>query len=150
VSTSRRGALGVVETGSDQYGIPDPELGHRNAERTTLNRVARRTGERLTYVYDFGDYWQHTILVEDIMAPELGVAYPRCVAGRRAVPPEDCGGAHGYADLLDVLADPEHGEHGSMFEWLNLESADQFDPDHFEVEETNTAIGPFRTVLVPR
>jgi hypothetical protein len=111
----------VFETGSDQYGVPDPERGHRNAERTTLQKVAPRTGERLGYVYDFGDDWQHTIVVEDIAEPEPGVAYPRCLAGRRAAPPEDCGGRYGYADLLEVLDDPGHDEHQNMLAWLNVE-----------------------------
>jgi hypothetical protein len=101
--------LWVFETRSDLYGVPDSELGRKSAERTTLNRVAPRKGERLTYVYNFGDGWQHTIVVEDVTTPVPDVAYPRCLAGRRAAPPEDCGGPYGYADLLDVLGDPEHG-----------------------------------------
>jgi hypothetical protein len=49
-----------------------------------------------------------------------------------------------------VLGDPEHEEHHNTLDWLNLESPDQFDATHFDVEETNEAIGPCRTVLVTR
>jgi len=47
------------------------------------------------YEYDFGDCWEHEIEVEKVMEPEAGVRYPRCLAGERACPPEDCGGPGG-------------------------------------------------------
>jgi hypothetical protein len=138
----------VFETESGPYGVPDRELGYRDAERTTLKRVAPRSGDRLAYVYDLGDYWDHTIVVEDVSEAEAGAAYPRCTGGRRAGPPEDCSGVHGYAELLTVLADPTHVEHQGLLNWLNLESAQQFDPAAFDAGEVNEALAPFRTVLV--
>lgn len=140
--------LWAFDTGSGVYGLPDRELGHRSAGRVKLETVAPRPGARLMYVYDFGDDWQHDIAVEDVSAPESGVAYPRCLTGRRAAPPDDCGGAYGYADLLAVLADPTRVEHQNLLDWLNLKSAADFDPAHFDVTEVNEALGPFRTVLV--
>jgi hypothetical protein len=138
------------ETPAASYGVPDRELGHRDAARTTLKRIAPRVGDPLAYVYDFGDYWDHIIAVEDVSEAEPGVAYPRCIGGRRAAPPEDCSGIGGYAELLTVLADPAHVEHQGLLEWLDLESAQQFDPAAFDVGEVNEALAPFRTVLVQR
>ena len=54
-------------------------------------------------MYDFGDYWEHEILVEKILPLEKGTHYPVCVTGKRACPPEDCGGATGYEELLEIL-----------------------------------------------
>ncbi len=140
--------LWVFETPDGDYGMPDPELGHRDAARVTLDRVAPRTRDRLRYTYDFGDDWQHDIVVEDVLAAEVGVAYPRFVAGRRACPPEDCGGVWGYADLVEILADPEHDEHAERLEWLGLDSADEFDPATVDRDAVIEALSGMATILV--
>jgi hypothetical protein len=80
------------------------------------------------YLYDFGDDWQHTVVLEGIEPPEVGVAYPRCVAGEHACPPEDCGGPHGYRDFLRVISNPRHREHEAMLRW----AGGRFDPKHFD------------------
>ena len=58
---------------------------------------------------------------------------PCCTAGKRACPPEDCGGVWGYADFLDAIGDPEHPEHEEMLDWLGGE----FDPEQFDLAEVN-------------
>jgi hypothetical protein len=78
--------------------------------------------------------------VEDILPAEPGVAYPRCTAGRRAGPPEDCGGIWGYAGLLEILADPGDEEHAERLEWLGLESAAGFDPAEFDLAHVNETL----------
>ncbi|MFF6787360.1 plasmid pRiA4b ORF-3 family protein [Streptomyces sp. NPDC012510] len=98
----------AFESGRDRYGVADRDLGIRNAASKRLGQVAPHTGDRLRYTYDFGDDWEHDILVEDVTAPEAGTAYPRCLTGRRACPPEDCGGIWGYDYLIEILADPRH------------------------------------------
>ena len=104
------GAL-VFETERGEYGRPDPELGHRNAATVTLKAVAPRAGARLRYLYDFGDDWEHDLVVEAVGRADPDASYPRCTGGRRAGPPEDCGGIWGYGDLLEILAcpAPDHG-----------------------------------------
>jgi hypothetical protein len=132
--------LWVFETARGEYGEPDPELGHRHAASVTLRSVAPTVGARLSYVYDFGDDWRHDIVVESISRPLLDVTYPRCTGGRRAAPPEDCGGVWGYSDLLAVLADPDHPEHGERLEWLGLDTASDLDPAAFDVVEVDRAL----------
>ena len=91
----------------------------------------------MSYVYDFGDDWRHKIQVEDIGAAEPGSTYPRCLTGKRAAPPEDCGGLWGYAELIEILADPAHPEFEDRLDWLGLYSADESDPAEFSVDEIN-------------
>ena len=83
------------------------------------------------YTYDVGDNWRHIVLLEDILPRRRRVDYPWCVEGERACPPEDCGGAHGYEDFLNIIMDPGHEEHNSMLEWAGGE----FHPEHFDCSE---------------
>ena len=80
------------------------------------------------YAYDFGDGWEHTVLLEKIIPRDPSLNYPVCVAGRRACPPEDCGGPWGYRDLLEALADPKHKEHDTLLTWVG----GSFDPEEFD------------------
>lgn len=63
----------------------------------TLDALALRRGEKLRYVYDMGDYWEHELRVEGFSEPSASARYPRCVGGSGTCPPEDCGGPHGYS-----------------------------------------------------
>jgi hypothetical protein len=138
----------VFDTPAGEYGMPDPELGHGDAATVTLADVAKALKDRIGYLYDFGDAWDHDIVVEDVVQAEPGVAYPRCLTGRRAAPPEDSGGIWGYAHLCDVLADPEHPEHAERLEWLDLDSAADFDPAAFDADEVNEYLSRQAKVLL--
>jgi hypothetical protein len=140
--------LWVFCTPVGDYGVADPELGHRSAGSTKLDKVAGRAGDRLRYTYDFGDDWEHEILVEEVFTAEPGVAYPRCLTGRRACPPEDCGGTWGYEELCEILADPGHPEHADRLDWLGLESAEQFNPARLDLNEVNAALSGMAKVLL--
>ena len=83
------------------------------------------------YTYDFGDDWVHKIKFEKILTREKNIDYPICIKGKRACPPEDCGGIWGYEDLLEIINNPKHEEYEEMLEWLGGE----FDPEHFDVKE---------------
>lgn len=133
--------LWVFETVRGEYGLPDPELGHRDAASVTLRTIAPRAADQLRYVYDFGDDWEHDVVVEAVGPAVAEVGYPRCTGGRRAAPPEDCGGVWGYAELLEILADPGHAEHTERLQWLGLDSAGDLGPASFDVEEINQALG---------
>ena len=118
-----------------EIGIPEKEFGEygetlqeRNKKIADYFSMENRTAD---YVYDFGDNWEHKIQLEKILPREKGVNYPVCIKGKRACPPEDCGGIWGYAELLEIIKNPEHEEHEEMLEWLGGE----FDPEHFDREE---------------
>lgn len=130
--------LWVFEVSGAQYGVADRELEIRSAASKRLSQVAPDAGNRLRYTYDFGDGWEHDIVVEAVGEAEPGAAYPRCLAGRRACPPEDCGGIWGYENLLEILADPDHEEHDERLEWLGLGSAAEFDPAAFDLDQVNS------------
>ena len=65
------------------------------------------------------------------------LAYPRCIEGARACPPEDVGGIWGYGDFLEAISDPNHEDHDEMVEWVGGE----FDPEKFSVDEVNKELG---------
>lgn len=130
----------VFSTGAGDYGVADPELGHRDERTISLARVLDEPGARLIYTYDFGDDWDHQVLLEQELAAEPGTAYPRCVAGKGACPPEDCGGPWGYMDLRALLADPANEGHDEMLEWLGLESAGEFDTAAFDLDAANDSL----------
>ncbi|MBV9313421.1 MAG: plasmid pRiA4b ORF-3 family protein [Pseudonocardia sp.] len=136
------------ETAMGRYGEADPDLEILSAASRTLDDVLPSVGDRLRYTYDFGDSWEHDVLVEAISPASPGTAYPRCVTGRRACPPEDCGGIWGYVELLHVLADPGHENHEHRLRWLGLDSADQFDPEAFDLDQTNRNLAGLAQVLV--
>lgn len=91
------------------------------------------TGEtsKIEYIYDLGDNWQHTIELEHILPAEQGIKYPRCISGERNSPPEDCGGPHGYDNLLEILFDPNDPEYEETVEWVEFVKECSFDPEEF-------------------
>ncbi len=110
----------------------DPEI--LDEAKFSLLDVAPNEKDILHYEYDFGDSWQHTIVVEKILPPEPDAATVAvCLAGKRASPPDDCGGPSGYQNLLKILRNPKHEEHNSMKEWLGR----PFDPEAFDPASTN-------------
>jgi hypothetical protein len=123
-----------------EYGPPDPELNvERISERATrLQDVLRRPKERLLYEYDFGDGWEHDVVLENVLEPQAGVRYPICVTGKRACPPEDCGGIGGFYHYLSALADAKHPDHAEMVEWRRP----SFDASAFDINEVNGLLHP--------
>jgi len=135
------GHLHVFETGSAEYGTTGYDLGHIDDSRVPLSEVLSVPGTKLRYTYDFGDDWRHDVKLEKILPEEPGVTYPFCLAGKGACPPDDCGGAWGYAELKDVLAEPGHERHQDMLNWMCLVSGDAFDPKAFSAAEANARLG---------
>jgi hypothetical protein len=93
-----------------------------------------REGDTFRYEYDFGDGWRHAVTVTKVSAVGRPPA-PRCIAGQRACPPEDCGGPSGYQNLLAVLADPSHPEHDELVEW-----SDGYEPESFSLPKQGLAL----------
>ena len=103
--------------------------------RSRLTRL--QSGDRFTYWYDFGDDWYHDIRVESVDPADPALTYPRCVAGRRACPPEDCGGPWGFAELMDALNAKGHPEHRMYHDWMEQIGEAGYDPAHFDRDEIN-------------
>jgi hypothetical protein len=121
--------LHSFEIDGSQFGVPDPdgELDLRDELDVRLDAVAGKDS-RFTYTYDFGDWWEHEVVVETVYPAEPDERYPVCIEGERACPPEDVGGAYGYAQFIEALADPAHPEHDAMHEWIGR----RFDPVFFD------------------
>lgn len=121
----------------EYYGIPSPEDFEPmiNERRHTLYEIAGLT-RKFVYEYDFGDSWEHEIVIEKSLPPEAGADYPVCIKGKRACPPEDVGGVWGYDNFLQALKDPKHDEHDMYIEWIG----DDFDPEEFDLDSINDVL----------
>jgi hypothetical protein len=93
-----------------------------------------------TFLYDFGDYWEHSVLVEKILPKETDIKYPICIDGKRACPPEDCGGPPGFAEFLEAVCNPYHEDHQAMIRWVGY----KYDPNEFNIELVNKRLGRIR------
>ncbi len=109
------------------------EMNNVDYKRRKVSGLLKKENDAMIYEYDFGDSWEHIILLEKITENTRGQKMPVCLDGKRNCPPEDCGGTYGYEDLLNILADPKHEEHGNYLKWLGGE----FDPEYFSVDEVN-------------
>ncbi len=127
--------LHMFTIGGEQY--TDPEMGGDPDETSThsesLAHLVDQGHRTFRYIYDFGDSWEHTIEVEEVLPSEPKTKYPRCVEGKRACPPEDCGGPWGYQEFLAVIQNPKHEEHGDMLEWVG----GTFAPEKFSAAAVN-------------
>ncbi len=120
-----------------EIGIPDNES---DDDRTIAGWEVGiadhfiRPGVSIPYRYDFGDCWVHDVLLEGIFVGELKWKYPRCIAGERACPPEDCGGTDGYFRLVEILRDSRHPDNAEHVAWLkgHAKNYHPYDPASFE------------------
>ena len=124
------GAAGGKRRGGSY--TPRPRL----KDTSLLAEVAPHDRSEFWYVYDFGDGWEHRVVVEQVLSTEPDTVYPRCVAGERTCPPEDCGGVPGYEALLNALRHAERPDSAELAEWVG----DGFDPESFNLEATNVAL----------
>jgi Plasmid pRiA4b ORF-3-like protein len=128
--------LHAFQIGKTTYG-PDPEgeLGYADETKARLAEVARvRT--RIGYEYDFGDGWEHEIVVEGRAVAKADKIYPACIAGEGACPPEDSGGPYGFEQLKELLAGPPSVERDEMLEW----AGGDYDPARFDLAAANAAV----------
>jgi hypothetical protein len=127
------------------YGSTDPEGGLAEGideRKVRLNQLLVRVGAKMVYTYDFGDSWEHAIVLEKCLPVDPNMAYPACTGGRGACPPEDCGGAGGFYNLLEALQNPRHPEHKELLEWVGKD----YDPERFSIEAVNRILHGKRRV----
>jgi hypothetical protein len=142
----QNGHLHAFEVASEQYGERGSMEDISDEDRLTMGGLVKLGISRFRYTYDFGDDWEHEILIEKIppKVPRV-TAFPACVAGKRNCPPEDCGGPFGYEDLLEVLKSPDHPDYEEQREWIG----EDFDPEAFSVTAADATLGEvFRRKVV--
>jgi len=124
--------------GQIYYREPDPEYGadHKDDRRTRLSRVLRRPKDAMVYEYDFGDGWEHIVVLARIVEPVPGTQYPVILAAEGACPPEDVGGIGGYNQFLQTMANPRHPEHREMMAWWG----GPFDQNLYDIGARNEAL----------
>lgn len=101
-----------------------------------LNALLRKAKDKLVYEYDFGDSWKHQVLLEKILPAGSAESLPVCMAGKRACPPEDCGGIPGYFHMLETLSGPDGDEKADMLDWVG----GSFDPEAFDLDKINARL----------
>lgn len=126
IPTSRTGKKGYI-------GIPDDDgisefLTHPGWKKK-IATYFNKPGKSCQYEYDFGDRWRHTITLEAVLPKEKGARYPRCIAGERACPPEDCGGTGGYGRFLTAINYMNAKDHDELLQW----AGGWFDPEWFDL-----------------
>ena len=130
--------------GEQLYGDPllmqenFEELEYEDSTGTKISDMLPSNGKRFRfeYEYDFGDGWRHEILFEGPVGAKPGQGYPVCVEGARACPPEDVGGAWGYADFVKAIGDPHNKEHAELLQW----AGGAFDPEAFDATKATKAM----------
>lgn len=130
--------------GETSYTEPDPEMDFgrsKNEGRFHLYEITPNPKMSFLYIYDFGDGWEHTIKVEKILDEDARYqGRPVCFEGEMARPPEDCSGIHGFYEMMRIRQNPKHPEYEEVIQWLG----DEFDPDFFDLEETNIILKHIR------
>ena len=130
-----------------RYGVPDPDWDIDTIiddGTVAIKDLGLSVKDKILYEYDFGDGWEHELLLEKIL-PAENIMIPVCLKGARACPPEDCGGPWGYENLLEVLKNPEDEEYASWRELL----PEDFDPEHFDLDSVNTILSSRKWTTLP-
>ena len=100
--------------------LVDKDYGDITDVKTVLlEDVFTKTRETAIYLYDFGDGWKHQLELIEISNAPQNESLPSFVSGQNACPPEDCGGAYRYKEIIEILADPAHKEYESILGWIN-------------------------------
>jgi hypothetical protein len=121
-----------------KYGIPDPDRPHvKNGATTRLAAILASGTTEFDYVYDFGDNWEHRIIIEEVGTAEARAKYPRFLGGERRCPPEDCGGPPGYFDFIQNIARKQSNKAKEALDWYG----GPYDPDDIDVEQINVTLG---------
>lgn len=123
---------------SIQLPHEESEDDEMDSRKTKLKSLFKEVGDRLTYIYDFGDDWTHQIVLEKITAEKI--SRPQCISGKGKCPPEDIGGVPGYQHFLILLKNPKNPEYKEMMEWIGLVEGEKWDTNEFDLEEADDMV----------
>ncbi|RTE53267.1 plasmid pRiA4b ORF-3 family protein [Arenibacter aquaticus] len=104
-----------------------------------IGDVLKYKSQKLDYLYDFGDYWQHSLTLERIVE-DLTVPFPICCSGNLNCPPEDIGGLPGFYDFLKIINKPKHPEYKELQKWVQsklVSVGSKYEPMKFYSERVN-------------
>ena len=120
-----------------KYGMLDPDRPHvKNGATTPLAAILTSGMTEFDYVYDFGDNWEHRIVVEQIAEAKTGAKYPRFLGSERRCPPEDCGGPPGYFDFIENIARKNSKKATEALDWYGA----PYDPADIDEEQINITL----------
>lgn len=134
----------------EQYGELNPEANYDawlDEESLSLGLLVQSDQRKFTYEYDFGDSWEHDILISKPKPPQPGAVYPRCLKGELACPPEDCGGIYGYLQICELLNTPKSEwtpDDKQRMDWLG-----KYDPQQFSLETATKALKKLLDPIMP-
>ncbi|MBK7635105.1 MAG: plasmid pRiA4b ORF-3 family protein [Saprospiraceae bacterium] len=109
-----------------------------DSSKAKLSDYFMEVKDRITYIYDFGDDWKHSITL--IKITPLKVDGPFVTSGKGKCPPEDCGGIWGYEGLIDTVNDPKNPEYEDMREWLGMDDGDVWNVHEFDMDGVNKVL----------
>ena len=134
--------LHSFEIAGQTYEMPDEDDDDDEAvdEGSVILVDLVETGARFSYEYDFGDSWNHQIVVEAVESAPQALKFAVCLEGQRACPPEDCGGVSGFAEFLEAIGDPDHDEHQDYLSWVG----GSFDWERFDLAAVNATLQRLR------
>lgn len=117
----------------------EPEWNERyeDAEAATLGAVVDAGARRMRYVYDMGDFWEHALIIERVVAPLPDVSYPQFLGGERRCPPEDCGGVPGYYEFLKNVMSLRKDKRSHALTWYG----GPYDPEDIGERKVVVALG---------
>ena len=133
--------LHAFEIGDKRIGMcfdeyPEGEIDEKSV--TVLQ--ALRDERRFVFEYDFGDSWEHEVIIEELTWSYFGLKFAVCLDGENACPPDDVGGTGGYVEFLEAISDPDHEDHQHMLEWAD----GPFDPAEFDLANANALMQKVR------
>ena len=147
-------SMGWTNSHYFEFTVGDYEIGYLNekfdqsesladANIITADILLAKEGMKFMYLYDFGDHWEHTVEVEKFLPEDTGEAYPVCLEGNLSCPPEDCGGVHGFYNLLEILKDKRHPEYSETKTWVGRD----YDSEKFNIEKINKKLPRFKKYM---
>lgn len=123
---------------SIQMQHEESEEDELDSGKIKIKNYFKKAGDKMIYIYDFGDDWKHQVVLENITTDKI--LKPQCIGGKGKCPPEDIGGIPGYRNFLKLSKDPKHPEYEETMEWLGLAEGEKWDPNEFDLEEANEMV----------
>jgi len=108
-------------------------INYMDYAKIKISVLLKKEKDKIIYEYDFGDGWEHDIILEKIRNETANKNIPICLTGKNNCPPEDCGGIWGYYEMLESIKNPNNDKYNDYIDWLGYE----FDPTYFNKDEIN-------------